>query len=220
MPNDPQVRRQVANSQPRDENGHFVKKPKPALSAPESALGSSESLTKAAQPNPLVSFVKDSTHYSKSQEDLLDIHIGNPLGKIQKLLEDIKKQKAFSFDIKGSLGLAGIALTLGVFGIFGGTKALCSKGVQTKIGILRVLPIKEIAEPTFLERIPLLNWYLPKRETDRVVLIDSQKNTIRLVSNMSVSVLNYNNLEVSATGDYDSCALALRLEKPQNLLPY
>ena len=53
-----------------------------------------------------------------------------------------------------------------------------------------------------------------------MILIDSQKNAIRLVADMSVSVLNYNNLEVSATGEYDACALSLQVENPQNLLPY
>jgi len=36
-----------------------------------------------------------------------------------ELLQDIKKQKAFSFTLKGSLGIAGVALALGMFGIFG-----------------------------------------------------------------------------------------------------
>jgi len=215
MRNDPEVRRQIASTFIRGEGGKFVKKPKVPVSAP-----SPSPQPNTPQPNPLVSFLKNSTHYSKDQDDLLDVHVGNPLGRITQILEDIKKQKAFSFNIKGSLGLAGIALTLGVFGIFGGTKALCTKGIQTKIGILRILPIKETAEPTLIERIPVLNWYLPKRERNRVILIDSQKNAIRLVADMSVSVLNYNNLEVSATGEYDACALSLQVENPQNLLPY
>lgn len=237
MRNDPEVRRKIASTFIRGEGGMFVKKPKvpvnlspeqtppppqfnPFVKQNEVAQTPPVPPSNLPQPNPLVSFLKDSTHYSKNHDDLLDIHIGNPLRRIQLLLEDIKKQKAFSFNIKGSLGLAGIALVLGVFGIFGGTKALCSKGIQTKIGILRVLPIKEVIEPTFFERIPILNWYLPKREVDRVVLVDSQKNTIHLVTTTKIQVFNYSNLEVLATGEYDVCASSLQVDQPQNLSSY
>lgn len=65
---------------------------------------------------------------TKDDDTLINVHVGNPLEKIVKLLEQLKKQKAFSFTIKGTLGLAGIALFITAFGIFGGTKAFCSRG--------------------------------------------------------------------------------------------
>src|SRR3989338_7295204 len=52
--------------------------------------------------NPISNFLRNNTSVSKTKDDstLLEIHIGNPLRKITQLLEEIKKQKAFSFTLK------------------------------------------------------------------------------------------------------------------------
>src|SRR3990167_9464453 len=91
--------------------------------------------------NPISNFLRNNTSVSKTKDDstLLEIHIGNPLRKITQLLEEIKKQKVFSFTLKGSLGIMGVALALSVFGIFGGSKMLCDKGIQTQVGMIKEL---------------------------------------------------------------------------------
>ena len=88
-----------------------------------------------------------SIRIEKTTDDntLVDVHVNNPLKKVIALLEEIKKQKAFSFTLKGSLGIMGVFLALSVFGIFGGGKLLCDKGLQTKVGELRVLQLTEEA---------------------------------------------------------------------------
>lgn len=45
--------------------------------------------------------------------------------------------------MKGSLGIAGVALALGVFGILGAGNLLCEKGIQTQIGVIKVLNVQE-----------------------------------------------------------------------------
>src|SRR3990167_4871923 len=89
----------VAENKPRDSEGHFVRVEKPDTPPkPQGALDK---------------FFGEHVGYHRNQDDLLDVRVGNPLRKIVELLEDIKRQKAFSFTLKGSLGIAGVALALG-----------------------------------------------------------------------------------------------------------
>lgn len=201
MRNDPKVRSEIAKTFIRDEKGHFVKKPKV------------EQSPVSQQPlNPISQFLHDETQVHHTNSDaLLDVHVGNPLKRIADLLEQIKKQKAFSFDIKGSLGLAGIMLTLGVFGIFGGTKALCSKGEQSKIGMLRILPFTEVIEQTWVQKLPLIGSYFPSKEVNRVLLIDNNKTTTHILPKRGISLTQFNNQEVVITGEYNSCSADLSL---------
>ena len=83
----------------RDAKGHFAK------SSPTAKF--------------LNGLVSSSSNVSNDQT-LVDIHVNNPLHKIVELLQDIKTQKAFSFTLKGSVGLAGIAVAFAVVGIFVG----------------------------------------------------------------------------------------------------
>src|SRR5436190_1901612 len=103
----------AAKKRVRDENGHFFS-PEPVVPPPPPPIVTPKSS------NPLSTFFSTNTHYDKNKDDLLDVHVGNPLSRITKLLEDIKKQKAFNFTLKGSLGVMGVVLVLSVFGIFGG----------------------------------------------------------------------------------------------------
>jgi hypothetical protein len=92
-------------------------------------------------------------HPSKDKDELLDIHVGNPLRRITELLEDIKKQKAFSFTLRGSLGIMGVALAFSTFGIFGGSKLLCDKGTQSYIGTVKQLTYTEEGDYPFLTKL-------------------------------------------------------------------
>src|SRR3989344_7304729 len=96
-----------------------------------------------AKKDPIEKFISENIHYSKNKDNLLDVHIGNPLRRIAELLEEIKRQKAFSFTLKGSLGIAGVALALGVFGVLGSGRILCDKGIQTQIGTIKILSVQE-----------------------------------------------------------------------------
>jgi hypothetical protein len=172
--------------------------------------------------NPLSQFLHDETQIHDSHKDeLLDIHIGNPLRKITALLEEIKRQKAFSLDLKGSLGLAGIALTLGVFGIFGGTKALCSKGVQTKIGQIHTLKYQQDSEASVLSKIPILNLLITKPKTNRLVLVDKNGLAYNLLfKNNFQPILPSSSLENFVTGEYDSCSQTVSAEQPASIESY
>ena len=141
----------------------------------------------------------------------MDIKIGNPLGKIVKLLEEIKKQKAFSFTLKGSLGIAGVVLTLSVFGLFGGSQIICDKGIQTHIGVVRILNAREIYTPS----VPMLSFVLDliappqKLIKNRIILIKQDNSTIYLPFKEAVDISKYNNNNVITTGRFNSCTQTL-----------
>lgn len=197
----------VAEHKPRDEEGHFIKEPTPSTMNPEPSIM-----------NPVGKFLSEHTAYSKNQDDLLNIHIGNPLRKLVALLEDIKKQKAFSFTLKGSLGLVGVVLALSLFGIFGGDKLLCSKGIQSQIGIIKVLNFKESSSPS----VPLLNslFFIHNSvSVNRIVLLKKDDTAIKLENIKPEDVSKFSAFPVIATGEYDSCNQALIL-KDANSLQY
>lgn len=193
MPTD-KLKSEVTNSRPRDEKGHFIK-----IENPNTAK------------NPLEKFLLSHTGNYKDQEDLLDIRIGNPLGRIINLLEDIKKQKAFSFTLKGSLGIAGVVLAISLFGIFGGGKILCNKGVQTHIGLIKILEAREI----YTKPVPVLSYLLElttppqKQIKKRTILINNDFTTIYLPFTEEIDYAKYNNYSVVATGEYNSCTRTL-----------
>ena len=166
--------------------------------------------------DPLSDLIKDNTSVKKSKnDDLIDIHIGNPLRRITQILEEIKKQKAFTFDIKGSLGIAGIALTLGAFGIFGGTKALCSKGIQTKLGRIQRLAYLEEQNVSILNKIPVLNMLFVKPLTNRILLVGSDGKIVHLAfENKMMPPNEAPEIEYYTTGQYDSCSETLTVDTP------
>lgn len=198
--NKSKLKSDVAREKLRDEEGHFVH--------PEN-LSPAEALAKEDQPthSPFGKFLSQHTHYDKTQDDLLDVHIGNPLRKITLLLEEIKRQKAFSFTLKGSLGLAGVALTLGVFGIFGGGQILCEKGVQSQIGTVNVLNVTE-QDPVVPFISDVLNLISEPSVHNRIVLIKNNETVISLSPTSPIiqkSLTSYNNYSIIATGNYNSC---------------
>lgn len=172
---------------------------------------------------PIEKLLKESIHYSKKQDDLLDIHIGNPLRKITLLLEQIKKEKAFSFTLKGSLGAMGVVLVVGSFGIFGGEKLLCNKGIQSHIGTVRILNTQDLEAST----VPLFSGFIDYLKGitgtgvthPRIVLIQNEK-TIALPYSASHNISTYSGVMVIATGDYDSCSQTLKVNSSDAIQPH
>lgn len=205
-----ELKSEVAKEKPRDNEGHFVHAENPQH--PQSP---------SSPQNPIGEFLSSHAHYNKSQDDLLDVHVGNPLRKIVLLLQDIKKQKAFSFTLKGSLGIMGVALVLSVFGIFGGGQVLCNRGVQSQIGVIKVLQVKE--EPISVPVIgPLLSVIVPSRVENRIILVKPDLSTISLIGNAaSIPNTKYQLHDTYVvTGQYDSCAQSLTVDNPASLQPY
>jgi hypothetical protein len=130
--------------------------------------------------------------------------VGNPLHKIVELLQDIKKQKAFSFTLKGSLGIAGVALALGMFGIFGAGNLLCEKGTQKEIGVIKTLSVME-EEPVAIPLLSdIIDYFAPRARHYSVVLIRKDESVISLPYSRNVNFSQYNNAPVIATGNYDA----------------
>lgn len=189
-----ELKSEVTSSKPRDEQGKFINPPD----------------IKTAK-NPLEKFLLSHTGNYKDQDDILDIRVGNPLGRIVKLLEEIKNQKAFSFTLKGSLGIAGVVLVLSVFGLFGGNQILCDKGTQSHIGIVKVLQAREVYSPS----VPFLSYVLgfvappQKLIKNRMVLVKGDNSTIYLPFSEEANIGQYNNLQTIVTGKYNSCSRTL-----------
>ena len=197
-----EVKSEIAKNKSRDESGHFVHNQPSSTGKPQTPA------------NQVGQFFSGHTSYSKNQDDLLNVHVGNPLHKITQLLEDLKKQKAFSFTLKGSLGIMGVFLTLSIFGVLGGGKLLCDKGIQTQIGTLKSLQFVETDAPS---TNPILSYILaqftPKTLHQRVVLINGQ-SVIHLLHTKTVDLSRFENNQVITTGKYDACSQTLSLTDP------
>jgi len=169
--------------------------------------------------NPISNFLHKNSSVRKAKDDdeLIDIHIGNPLRRITELLEEIKKQKAFTFDIRGSLGAAGLVLVIGTFGLFGGSKALCSKGVQTKVGGVKILTYQQVPDETLWDKIPLLNTLLNRQPQPRVILVEHSGNAIRLKGLPQNITASESQSEYLATGEFDSCSQTLDILSPTDV---
>lgn len=204
-----EVKSVIAENKPRDEEGHFIHTDPPK--EPETPLSPQEKIAK---------YLGAHTTYSKNQDDLLDVHVGNPLHKIVHLLQDIKQQKAFSFTLKGSLGIAGVVLALGLFGILGAGNLLCEKGVQKEIGVIKVLNVQE-EEPA---SVPLLSnfidYFSPRQKHNSQVLIKNDESVITIPYNKNVNVVQYQNLPVVATGNYDACSQTLKVDNQSDVEVY
>ncbi|MEK7605330.1 MAG: hypothetical protein AAB478_02275 [Patescibacteria group bacterium] len=194
---------------PHDSHGHFIHKfptpPKP---------GSQPSLTEKLFPTHV------SVDHKVTQDALLDVHIGNPLRRITQLLEEIKRQKAFSFTLKGSLGIMGVALALSVFGFFGSSKVLCDKGTQTLSGTIKSLSVMDRPAqiPVLSTVINSANYLLFHKGwptgTKRYVLVDlKDASTIGLQASES-DLNSFLNQVVYITGGYDSCSRVLKVTQP------
>ena len=196
------LKSEVASSRPRGEKGEFLSIPK---------IKSSDS--------PLTQFLKSHTGNYKDQEDLLDIRIGNPLRRVIELLEEIKSQKAFSFTLKGSLGIAGVVLLFSFFGLLGGSEVLCNKGVQTHIGTIKVLNYREI----YQKDVPFLSFLFDlaapsqKEIKNRVVLIKENNETIYIPFSENLDLTGFNNVSVLATGSYNVCTNTLLISDLQGV---
>lgn len=172
--------------------------------------------------NPLMSLLHDNSRVRKAQDDeLIDIHIGNPLRKITKLLEEIKQQKAFSFTLKGTLGVMGIAVVLGTFGVLGGSRAFCEKGIQTRIGKINTLNYEDALKPNLFSYIPLLEAFIGEKTNNRTVLIGSDNSVLRIVfkNHFSKTALIQSS-EYLITGPFDSCSQSITVESSQSIQPF
>jgi hypothetical protein len=178
----------------------------------------------------LSKLVTGKTKISKTTDDdtLIDVHVGNPLRRITELLEDIKKQKAFSFTLKGSLGIMGVVLTFSLLGFFGTTHALCDKGVQTHIGRIKVLGVTETEPDNLVARIQRTITYfshlftLPPDTSPRYryILETPEHMAIHVSRGRDVTLSTFKDKAVYATGLYDSCSQELTVETPDGIEAY
>lgn len=163
-----------------------------------------------------------SVKHTHDDNALVDVRLNNPLKRITQLLEDIKKQKAFSFTLKGSLGIMGVALAFSMLGILGGSKMLCDKGIQSQVGTVKALSI-EAEEPSLWRNIKERIDYalfrkLPPEPQHRIILIQNDRDTIQLLGGVNTLAEQDGN-DVVATGNYDSCSRALKLISPNAIEP-
>ncbi len=185
---------------------------------------------KAPSSPSLAKILTGKTKVNKTTDDntLIDVHIGNPLRRITELLEEIKKQKAFSFTLKGSLGIMGIVLTFSLLGFFGTTHALCDKGVQTSIGRVRMLQVIDVEPDNLLAKAQrtityFSSFFSPAEQTSpryRYILESPTHETIHLNRGRDVTLSTLKGQAVYATGVYDSCSHEMTLQTSASIEPY
>lgn len=185
---------------PRDKFGRFLKSQKTTIpGAISKLLTKNISITKGTE-----------TTSTANKETFVDIHINNPLTKIVELLKDIKNQKAFSFTLKGSVGIMGVAVVLVGGGILGGNRIMCSKGTQARIGEVRVLAYSQPAvsdQPirnkirAFFGKVPTLT----PPEYKWVILVDSNGTAVRLLNKTQSYLESFAGHTVTAVGDLNGC---------------
>jgi hypothetical protein len=182
-----------------------------------------EKPTTVKHDDPLSNFFKKNSKVSKSKkedDELIDIHVGNPLKKITQLLEDIKTQKAFSFTLKGSLGIMGVALVIGSFGIFGGTRAFCEKGIQTKIGSIKTLAYQDVQKDSWVDFIPIINSFFPKKMMNRIILITPDNQVLSIVFAQGIQLISDHQTPTTnhyITGHLDSCSNTLTVDNQNGI---
>lgn len=220
----PKLRSDIAETKPRDSEGHFIKEPDQP-SNPSTPSKSSDPSRLAF----LKSIFPTGTSFSKDADEdtLIDVHVNNPLKRIVELLQDIKRQKVFSFSLKGSLGLAGVALVLTGIGLFGGSQAFCTKGIQSHVGTIKTLQvqeeIKESSSIPILSQIPLISQItqriLPSQtiSRNRIILVKTDNTTIHLIPSRNFSLASFTNFPIIATGDYNSCSQTLTLKDTNSI---
>lgn len=176
----------------RDKDGKFIKNPKTFLS---SLISKNVS--------------------NKESETLIDVHVNNPLHKIVELLQDIKKQKAFSFTLRGSIGIVGVGVLVVGSGIFGWNAVLCNKGKQSRIGTVRILNLEQIENTESLTyKIKNILGTSPVNSPERItVLIDANDKVTRLTSETGSMFIRFGGYKVIATGEYNSCKEELKVVK-------
>jgi len=148
-----------------------------------------------------------------SDETLIDVKVNNPLHKIVELLQDLKRQKAFSFTLKGSVGIVGVSVLIVGTGMFGGSKLVCNKGLQTKIGVVRTLSITQTAQdhPLRARLAELVGSSYTPAVISAVILVDDSKNTIILAAKNPEVVQPFEGQEVLATGQFNGCTQELEV---------
>lgn len=221
----------------------FVKDgPKTELEKEIAALPPGNEIPEAVQPaedaddtSGVKGFLDKHLHPSRDKDELLDIHVGNPLRRITEILEDIKKQKAFSFTLKGSLGILGVAVALSFFGIFGGSKALCDKGTQSLVGKVQQLSYVDEGDFPLLTQIAdaysvLIGGRPHEKAAVRLILVQEDKSTIHIqlarmldrggpIPQWLAQILSLSPSFV-VTGQYDSCSRILTVKDASAVEPY
>lgn len=168
-------------------------------------------------------FKRTSIQKTLDDETLIDVHIGNPLRRITRILEEIKSQKAFSFSIKGSIGVAGVVAVLGTAGFFGGFNALCNKGIQSEIGLVRTLNFEEKTEESLFiisQVKDFLGFPDNQKMRKRILLIKPGMSTVNLLTDSENQLEPYNNKQIIATGNYNSCQNTLKLTNKNSIESY
>ncbi len=136
------------------------------------------------------------TSESDDPEALIDIKVTNPLKKLYKILEDIKKHQATTFSLKFTIPL--VALPLFLFAAFqlGRGEAICRQNTVSRTGLLMNImvdvPQDSIDQaPVIGTILKLFGWQesTSKYETeDRAVLMDSTGSTVTVLHPDKISL--------------------------------
>ena len=108
----------------------------------------------------------------------------------------------------------GVAVVLVGGGILGGTKIICNKGTQARIGEVKVLSFREpiTSSQPLKDRIKEI-FGQPAApapaEAKWVILVDSGNSAVRLLSKSQTYLESFDGQTVTAVGDFNACGQEL-----------
>lgn len=176
-----------------------------------------------------VNVVKElvNTQEVKDDDTLVDIKVANPLRKIVKILEEIKKKQSTTFSFRFTIPL--IALPVFLFAAFqlGRVQSNCSPEFVSRIGTLRTLSVAMPKQSTGLisDVLSFMGISTQQKLNDfetlpKTILITDTDNPISVLHPESYPISSFEDQRVIITGNLSKCTDTLSLDSFQNISLY
>lgn len=174
-------------------------------------LGASEALSK-------FSSIKETT----DDETILDIKVHNPLKRIAKLLEDIKRHQTTTISLRFTIPLIALPVVLFVVFQIGRAQSLCAQTFTTQRGMIQVVSLKVPAKsPSPLQLVLSFFPAIPKPTTDLVdqdrAILLTNSEVIHIVHSSDLDLMPFRGESVLLTGNYSACTRSMTLDHADNL---
>lgn len=197
-----------AKDRQRDEKGHFIK----VTTKVETPLDAFDPGLDAGP--------------GSSEDNIVDFKVKNPLGRITRILEDIKKRQMTSFAIKFSVPLVALPVFLLIVFQLGRAQTTCAEQYATKLGTFEVISVHVPEKQGFLRYIfsflPNIPNLTPKDKLlpeTRAILIRSNTDPLNVLYDTQIPIINFKGQSVIITGNYSACTNTITLDSSQNILP-
>ena len=168
---------------------------------------------------------------AKETEDdstLIDIKVTNPLKRIYKLLQDIKKHQSTTFSLRFTIPLIALPIFLFVAFQMGRGSYVCTQDFTSKKGVIKLTTVDIPArQDSFLSKLwrnlgaPAISSTSSDYVTEERVLLDNQMGDIvQVLSTKAIDMRQYHDQTVIITGTFSTCTDILTLNSENNIVVY